>query len=414
LNILFVSNLYPPNTVGGYERLCYKVAEALNERGHAISVLTSSYGGRHESYPGQDIDRSLKLLATEGNIYLPFACSPDELALHNSRNKKLLKEKVAALRPDVVFAWNLFFLDRSLLEALQELESPAVFFLTDNWLISMLNNLFLQNYFGGMLDGHGSLRGRLRFLLARLKASLQSKEVTIQARGIFASKFIQELYFAAGLRFKDSTVIYNGVEFLHPSDSQPVNRANLLEQGKLKLLFAGRIVEIKGVHTCIEALPAIRQALPDLEVSLNIVGDNQDETYFKRLKQIAERHRVGDHISYLQPVSEGRLFDLFQRYDVYVFPSLYEPFSLTLILALSAGIPTIASDAGGNPEIVYDGQTGLLFPKGNVKRLADAVSSFARDPGLRKSVSDRARVEAANFGLSAMVDRIEANLKSVK
>ena len=63
MRVLFVSNLYPPNVVGGYERLCFEVASAFAARGHEVAVLTSGHGGGVAEYPGQTIRQALRLLA---------------------------------------------------------------------------------------------------------------------------------------------------------------------------------------------------------------------------------------------------------------------------------------------------------------------------------------------------------------
>ena len=110
-------------------------------------------------------------------------------------------------------------------------------------------------------------------------------------------------------------------------------------------------------------------------------------------------------------MAEDALFDLFQQHDVYLFPSLYEPFSLTLIHALACGIPTAASRAGGNPEIVRDRESGVLFEKGDPADLARAVLRLARDPALRAGVSAGGRAAAARFTFEAMVDGMEAFLR---
>ena len=72
MRILFLSNLYPPNVVGGYERLCYEVAAGLSARGHEIAVLTSDYGGRVAEYPGQQVERCWTLPVGSRAIYAPY------------------------------------------------------------------------------------------------------------------------------------------------------------------------------------------------------------------------------------------------------------------------------------------------------------------------------------------------------
>ena len=108
------------------------------------------------------------------------------------------------------------------------------------------------------------------------------------------------------------------------------------------------------------------------------------------------------------------LFALFDQPDICLSPSLYEPFSLTLILALACGIPTAASRAGGNVEIVRDRQTGVLFERGNPADLARAVRALASDPDLRRLIASTGREFAGGSTFEAMVARRGRFLASVR
>jgi glycogen(starch) synthase len=114
------------------------------------------------------------------------------------------------------------------------------------------------------------------------------------------------------------------------------------------------------------------------------------------------------------PVAEDELFELFQSHDIYLFPSLYEPFSLTLIHALNAGIPTIASNVGGNPEIIHHMQTGMLFSKGHAQKLAKAVVKLATDDILRQSISENARKMAHRYTFGHMLGEVEHLLEKLQ
>lgn len=402
MKILFISNLYPPNVCGGYERLCFSVADALAARGHEIGVLTSSYGGKVADYPGHRIWRTLFLFATENNIYEPYAVTPQRRDDMNGFNLHELHRVAHEFQPDVVFAWNLYFFDACLLH---EIESRfgrrVIYFLTDNWLISFFNGDFLGQYFSQVVFGNETdedIRHR-------------GEPFALQGRALFGSSFMERFYANAGMRFSDQTVIHNGVVLPEIPESRYRDRLLPVRQGELRLLFAGRIVDVKGVHLILEALPRIAAALPDTAVALDIVGDSQDEAYRGRTMDIIAGHGLGGMVRFREPVSVEALFDLFQEYDVYLFPSLYEPFALTLIHALHAGIPTVASAVGGNVEIVHDRETGVLFRNNDVFDLAQAVLALQRDPRLRQFVSRRARMEAWEFTFQRMVAKIDYSLR---
>jgi glycosyltransferase involved in cell wall biosynthesis len=184
----------------------------------------------------------------------------------------------------------------------------------------------------------------------------------------------------------------------------------MVAPGWMHLLFAGRVVEMKGVHTILEALPEIIRRMPQTRVRLTVLGDSRDRQYLKRLEDIVRRFHLDETVVFRPAVSESDLFTVFQAHDIFLFPSLYEPFSLTLIHALAAGIPVVASDVGGNREIVFPGRTGLLFARADVHGLARAVLDLADRPDLRRDVAAAGRKIAERFTFQTMVRQVEAYL----
>jgi len=419
---LFVSNLYPPNVIGGYERLCFKVVSALVSRGHRAVVLTSNHGGRVADYPGQEVHRSLRLLAGS-DIYAPFVCSDEQRADINRANIEAGQTVIAECRPDAIFIWNLFFLDKSFIGSLsgQTTREPLLM-LTDNWLIVMLNPEFMSKFFRDHVFSDGGTSGtdkrrvpvlaKARQYLRRL-VDVTAAPAPLPFRAVFGSKFMRDLYAESGLRFTDSRVVHNGV---HQPARRPEafrDRSILADHNELRLIFAGRLVDLKGVHTAVEAMDFItRMDLGGRFVRLTIVGDRADTAYVERLRQLIAQSSCAPQIELRDPVTESELFELFQAHDLYLFPSLYEPFSLTLIHALAAGIPTVATNIGGNLEIVRDRESGLLFQKGDPCDLARAVQQLAIDKALRLRVAENARRAAKSFTFEKMVTQMEHSLAS--
>lgn len=410
MKILFISNLYPPNVIGGYERLCFEMASALSERGHHITVLTSSYGGRHQAIKGQRVIRTLKLFATEEAIYTPFEASAEERAQWEEENKARFCQLVEEEKPDLLFVWNLYFFSHSFLDQIQKSTTPKLYLLTDNWMLMFLNEEFIGNYFSREVFKNKVPGGIIQRLLRR--SEKRKSITTIKGRAIFASIFMMQLYKDAGCRFQQGhTICYHGVHFLHKPDAPRQERSTFIATGEVRLLFAGRLVDIKGVHTAIEALASIQPACKGRQVTLTIIGDSQDQSYKERLKEQATRLGLENSITFRPPVAEQELFDLFQHFDIYLFPSLYEPFSLTLILALEAAIPTIASAVGGNVEIVEHRHTGLLFKAGNARDLTRQVLEMINNDRLRAKLSCAATRRASAFTFATMVSHIETELE---
>jgi glycosyltransferase involved in cell wall biosynthesis len=415
MRILVLSNLYPPNVVGGYERLCHEVATELAARGHEITVLTSGHGGKVADYPGQRVLRGWELLAG-ADIYSPFAGTSEDRATINARNMRTLEQALDAVRPDVIFAWNLFFLDASILTKLESSPYRVVVMLTDNWLLVMRNPEFVGAFFRDVVHGTApfvppppppawrGLAGRTKRRLQRLLGMVPQRRL----EAIFGARFMRDFYAAGGSQFRNHRVIHNGVRQAPRDATALVDRTRLVQPGTLRLLFAGRLVDLKGADTVVQALPLLDpQALGVERITLTVIGDGQDAAYMHHFAEaVARSGRAGD-IEMRPVVAEAALPALFDAHDIYLFPSLYEPFSLTLIHALACGIPTIASDVGGNPEIVRDGESGLLFRKGDAAGLAGAITSLTNDPALRARLATQGQEAGRHFTFERMANEME-------
>lgn len=418
MRILILSNLYPPNVVGGYERLCFEVTAGLAASGHEMVVLTSNYGGKVTNYPSQRVLRELNLL-TGPDIYTPFPGTEEDRMVINQSNLGTLHRTLEKVLPDVVFAWNLFFLDASMLQTLEQSCFRTVVMLTDNWLLVMRNGVFMHNYFQQVVHGtkpfepppppvaQGGVRLWLRALLGRPpKTGLEA---------IFGSAFMRDLYAAGGSIFERHQVIHNGVKQTHVAGTPKLDRTWFVELNTLHLLFAGRLVDLKGAHIAVAAMSQLDPvSLGVARIQLTLLGDAQNAAYMGQLEAGIAQSGQAANIVLRPSVPEDQLSALFNGHDIYLFPSLYEPFSLTLIHALSFGIPTIASDIGGNVEIVRDRESGLLFKKGDLADLAAVVRFLATDGALRARLADGGRCSAARFTFEQMIAAMEDFLAQQK
>lgn len=419
MRILVLSNLYPPNVVGGYERLCHEISSELVARDHEVTVLTSTFGEAVADYPKQRVLRELELLVG-ANIYSPFSGTAEDRALVCARNLATLARVLDDVRPDVVFAWNLFFLDASILTMLEASPYRTIVMLTDNWLLVMRNPAFVSSFFRNVVHGRTAfvpppgppawrvLAGRAKRALQRLTGS----EPPRRLEAIFGSVFMRDFYAAGGSPFRTHRVIHNGVRQAVRLPGTMPDRSRLVQPGTLRLLFAGRLVDLKGADTAVEALALLDPSVMGVDhVTLTVVGDNQDKAYMASLAEVVERSGRAAQIEMRPTVSEDALPALFDAHDIYLFPSLYEPFSLTLIHALGCGIPTIASRVGGNPEIVRDGESGLLFDKGSPADLAYAVARLAADAKLRVWLAAEGQAAARRFTFEQMACGMERFLQ---
>jgi glycosyltransferase involved in cell wall biosynthesis len=164
-----------------------------------------------------------------------------------------------------------------------------------------------------------------------------------------------------------------------------------LPDGPLRLLSVARLeqgFEDKGVDDVIRAMPAVLRELP--EVTYSVVGAGSD---VPRLRELARSSGVEAAVDFAGALDHQALLDAYRACTAFVLPSRREGFGLVFLEAMAVGRPVIAADAGGAPEVVIDGETGVLVD--DTALLADAIVSLLRDPARCHSFGQagRARVE---------------------
>ena len=167
----------------------------------------------------------------------------------------------------------------------------------------------------------------------------------------------------------------------------------------LVLGSVGRMVPIKGHHTLLRAAERLLER--GFNVRVLLVGGGPE----------LERHRqYAESSSFLKGrlTLVGTAFDvreLYQAMDIFVLPSISEGMSNTLLEAMSSGLPCVATNVGGNPELIVDSRWGFLFPPEDVSGLADLLGRLVRESELRARFASAARAEAlTRFSLDRMLD----------
>lgn len=166
--------------------------------------------------------------------------------------------------------------------------------------------------------------------------------------------------------------------------------------GLFHLLYVGRLVEIKGVHVLIEAFRQLHARHP--ETRLVIAGSSffagaAPTPYVERL--IALAAPVKEAIIFTGYLPHDQLKYLYAAADVAVVPSVWqEPSGLVVLEAMASGTCMIASAVGGIPELVADGETGLLVAPDNAAAIATAVEGLLAQPERRRRIGQQARARA--------------------
>jgi len=186
------------------------------------------------------------------------------------------------------------------------------------------------------------------------------------------------------------TVVHSGIA-LHQAPPETETR-RLRERLGISphdpvLGIVAHILPHKGYDDLVQALALVREKFPD--VKCLIVGRAPRQRYLQRLLQLAERLSVRDRLILLGFQEDVAPF--LHAMDVFVLPSRTEGLPITILEVMAAGKPVVATKVGGIPEVVRDGQTGLLVPSMDPSRLAEALIQLLEAPALAKAMGQAGR-----------------------
>ncbi len=183
-------------------------------------------------------------------------------------------------------------------------------------------------------------------------------------------------------------VIGNGIDLAPFEKLDEVDRKNIREEFQIRsedkvVGTVGRLVPIKGYDVFLKA--AQKMALQNDSIRFLVVGEGPSE---KELKALARRYKIEEKVifaGYRKDIPE-----LFKAMDVFVISSYSEGGPIVLLEAMASGVPVVSTRVGGIPEVIEDGQTGLLVPPGKEEELAEKIMKLLKQPDLRRSIQEKA------------------------
>lgn len=368
MRILFVSNIYPPAYLGGYELACREVADALSERGHEVRVLTSTYKAdtvEPEAGVYRELEHSFGrypegekpqdfLTVVKGDWFSP-------------RNFMLALERIRRVRPDVVYFWCLGQVSISVAFAAQLLRVPCAFYVFDRWLLHVLER-YTQS---ARVLGRPVKRCVLAPVLGRLEFT----------HAAFGSRYLQDCYTAeAIIAPRDPRVLYHGLRL----DDWPPSEVGVKLHDPCRLLYVGQVGHHKGVHTILEALQQIEG---EHRFELDIVGTGPPDYQRRLAEQAALLKRTS--VRFLGKKPRADLARIYGEHDLLLFPSIIEEgLGLVIVEAMACGTPAIVSRTGGSPETVEGAPVPNTFERGNSHELRECLARIVSSAATWRELRD--------------------------
>ncbi len=153
-----------------------------------------------------------------------------------------------------------------------------------------------------------------------------------------------------------------------------------------RILYVGRLAAVKGLPVLLEALAMIRQARPN--IMLTIAGDGPDRS---NLEQMSRELNLQHHVRFVGYCSQAQVREHLKQTDVFVMSSFAEGVPVVLMEALASGVPVVATRIAGVGELVENGISGFTVPPGNPVSLAEAIERLLDDPTLRQQFGRNGR-----------------------
>jgi glycosyltransferase involved in cell wall biosynthesis len=371
LRITLPTGIFPPD-IGGPASYVPRIAEALAGRGHAVDVLTLAddpAAGGNYSFPVRRIRRGMPRIPRMIQTIAAITAS--------------------ARKADLIFA-NGLFIEAAFAAALAR--KPLVMKIVGDWAWERACNR------GEILTSVEEFQ--LRRQSPRSEAvKLLRTLVTRRADAVITpSRYLRAVVAGWGIPERRISVIYNALET--PPETEA---ARMPAFAGTTLITVARLVTWKGIGSLVE-ITAKRK-----DCRLLVVGDGPER---RNLERLANQSGAGDRVFFIGGLPRAQVFAHMKAADVFVLNSLYEGLPHIILEAFAAGLPVIATSAGGTIEVVEDGVNGLLVPAQREDLLAAAVDRLIAQEGLRAALIEGARrTLRGRFQWETMVAETGAVLK---
>jgi glycosyltransferase involved in cell wall biosynthesis len=368
MRVMMLSWEYPPRIVGGISPHVYELSQQLQGLGAEVHVITKAT----PHAPDEEIE--------------PSGVQVHRVHLDETPNDFIHEIQILNRVTDRRV--------RQLLEDWRPGGQPTVFHAHDWLSLDAARELKYEYQLPIIATIHATEHGRHQGIFNDTSRYIHEQEywLTYEAwRVIVCSEFMrEEVNRIFNVPFDKVDIVFNGVdphkfEFEWTPEEKAVCRARYALPEEKIVVYVGRFVREKGIHILLNAASVILAEEPNTKFV--IVGGGQRD----RFQKFVQWYGLGDKVLFTGFMANRSLHEVYRIADVAVFPSLYEPFGIVALEGMAAGIPVVASDAGGLKEVVLHDKTGTLSYAGNAESLAWAVLRVLRDPDRAKKLQGAAR-----------------------
>lgn len=380
MNILQVVPYFPPAyAFGGPVKVAYSISKELVKRGHNVTVYTTDAKNPSE------------------RLKVPPVMDVDGIEVHYMRNLSLSSIRIS----------NIFIPPEVALVSKSELKKFDVIHLHE---FTTFQNIVVAHNARKtgvpyILQTHGSIHisGRRRRKL--LFNTLFGNEILKHASKVIALSSVEKLHYKrVGIPDHKIVIIPNGIDlsdYAHLPSKGSFKKKFGLDKNEKIVLYLGRIHEIKGIDILVRAFANILHKLGD--VRLVIVGP--DDGYLRKLEALIKALRIEDKVLVSGPLYGVAKLEAYVDADVYVLPSRYEIWGMTVLESVACGTPVILTENCGIAEFFRD-KAGLVV-KTDSLNLQEALLEMLMNRKKQKVFRENCKTVMRKFNVSETVSKLE-------
>ena len=380
MDLLVITNLYPPQEMGGYGRAMADFVWGLQQRGHRIQVLCndSPHLGPSTAGPsGEPVERCLELKGGFNQGVWHIFNWPRRRAI-DARNQQRLQHWLHQHPWDGILLGNLDLIGAELL--------PTV----------MAAGLPVLHHIGFVVEPYRS----------------QDAPPMQSYRMVAASQAVRTAQIGHGFQVDPECVVYPGCrdDLLGEAATGGLALPPPPEgtaQRPLKVGFAGLLMNSKGPHTLLKAVRLLRDR--GLVVNASLAGGRFAEAFTDAMTTYIQRHQLEQQVQFVGQLSRQDLALFLRQQHAFVFPSIFpEAFGIVAAEAMASGLALVSSGVGGACELFEPEISGLHFPAEDAHALAAQLERLATNPELLKRLQHAGEARARQrFSVTASAAKLE-------
>ncbi|KUK94835.1 MAG: Putative glycosyltransferase (Group 1) [Methanothrix harundinacea] len=382
LKILMCCNAYPPNFIGGAELVAHEHAKILKNLGHDVAIFAGDghiggkrYSIKQDTYDGLPVYRI---------SLTPQDYQPEFINFTHKEVEENFKCILDEFSPDIVHLHNIIGLSVGLIHIAKCRGIKTVLTAHDHWGFCYKNTILKHEE--EVCNDWTKCDECMPFIsdnnCSSIPIRMRRDFFAIQFRDVDAfispSIYLADAYIRAGMPKEKFNIVWNGIDVTQFSNITKKSMDNCI-----RFTYIGYFGRHKGIHTLINALPFINDKD---KFKVNLIGTGElFDSYRRQVKETG----VDSYVKFWGRIKN--IEDAYRETDVFILPSIWpENQPVTITEAMASKTPVIASDIGGNPELVEDGVTGFLFKTGDERDLAEKMSHFISNPDIIKKFGENA------------------------